>query len=301
MTLPNPSRTNPDVPDLTMWPLELQAVVRGAAGGFLFGVPLLYTVEVWSIGSSTGAWWLLAVLGATLLVAWLLTQVEGFRQTLSLHPLEAVMESVEAVGIGVVCAAVALVLLRRITLDTPLAEALGKLVFEAVPFSVGVALARSTFQGRRDRDRRTTAPLSRHFASPTLATVRDALVDLDATLIGTVLIAFSIAPTEEVPLIASSLPSLWLLLIMASSLGLSYAIVFASGFADRSERLQRGLLFSPITETLAAYLVALLISVIMLVLFQQLNLNDPWPEWLGNTLVLGLPASIGGAAGRILI
>jgi len=284
-----------------MWPLELQAVVRGAAGGFLFGVPLLYTVEVWSIGSSTGAWWLLAVLGATLLVAWLLTQVEGFRQTLSLHPLEAVMESVEAVGIGVVCAAVALVLLRRITLDTPLAEALGKLVFEAVPFSVGVALARSTFQGRRDRDRRTTAPLSRHFSSPTLATVRDALVDLDATLIGTVLIAFSIAPTEEVPLIASSLPSLWLLLIMASSLGLSYAIVFASGFADRSERLQRGLLFSPITETLAAYLVALLISVIMLVLFQQLNLNDPWPEWLGNTLVLGLPASIGGAAGRILI
>jgi putative integral membrane protein (TIGR02587 family) len=126
-------------------------------------------------------------------------------------------------------------------------------------------------------------------------------VDLDATLIGTVLIAFSIAPTEEVPLIASSLPSLWLLLIMAASLGLSYAIVFASGFADRSERLQRGLLFSPITETLAAYLVALLISVTMLVLFQQLNQTDPWQEWLGNTLVLGLPASIGGAAGRILI
>lgn len=284
-----------------MWPLELQAVVRGAAGGFLFGVPLLYTVEVWSIGSSTGAWWLLAVLGVTLLVAWLLTQVEGFRQTLSLHPLEAVMESMEAVGIGVICAALALVLLRRITLDTPLTETLGKLVFEAVPFSLGVALARSTFQGRKGRDRRTTAPLYRHFASPTLATVRDALVDLDATLIGAVLIAFSIAPTEEVPLIASSLPSLWLLLVMAASLGLSYAIVFASGFADRSERLQRGLLFSPITETLVAYLVALLISITMLVLFRQLNQTDPWPEWLGNTLVLGLPASIGGAAGRILI
>lgn len=287
--------------EVGIWRLELQAVVRGAAGGVLFGVPLLYTVEVWSIGSSTGAWWLLAVLGATLLVAWLLTQVEGFRQTLSLHPLEAIMESVEAVGIGVICAALALVLLRRITLATPLAETLGKLVFEAVPFSLGVALARSTFQGRKIRDRRTTAPLSRHFASPTLTTVRDALVDLDATLIGTVLIAFSIAPTEEVPLIASSLPSLWLLLIMAASLGLSYAIVFASGFADRSERLQRGLLFSPITETLAAYLVALLISVTMLVLFQQLNQTDPWQEWLGNTLVLGLPASIGGAAGRILI
>lgn len=284
-----------------MWQVEFQAVLRGAAGGFLFGVPLLYTVEVWAIGSSTGPWWLLTVLAATVLVAWLLTQVEGFRQTLSLHSLEAVMESVEAVGIGVVCAALALVLLRRITLETPLAEALGKLVFEAVPFSLGVALARSTFQGRKIRDRRTTIPISRHFASPTLATVRDALVDLDATLIGAVLIAFSIAPTEEVPLIASSLPTLWLLLVMAASLALSYGIVFASGFADRTERLQRGLLLSPITETLVAYLVALAISMIMLVLFQQLNQTDPWQEWLSNTLVLALPASIGGAAGRILI
>ncbi|HIK45631.1 MAG TPA: TIGR02587 family membrane protein [Leptolyngbyaceae cyanobacterium M65_K2018_010] len=284
-----------------IWTLEVQALLRGAAGGFLFGVPLLYTVEVWTIGSATGAWWLLAVLAVTVLVAWLLTQVEGFRKTLSLHPLEAVMESIEAVGIGVVCAALALVLLRRITLATPLSEALGKLVFEAVPFSLGVALARSTLQGRPVRDRRTTAPMSRHFVSPTLASVRDTLVDLDATLIGAVLIAFSIAPTEEVPLLAASLPPLWLLLIMGASLGLSYAIVFASGFTDRTERLQRGLLLSPITETLIAYLVALIISVMMLVLFQQLNLTDPWQEWLSNTLVLGLPASIGGAAGRILI
>ncbi|NJL47047.1 MAG: TIGR02587 family membrane protein [Leptolyngbyaceae cyanobacterium SM2_5_2] len=284
-----------------IWRLEFQAVLRGAAGGFLFGVPLLYTVEVWSIGSATGSWWLLAVLGVTLLVVWLLTQVEGFRQTLSLHPLEAVLESVEALGIGVVCAALALVLLRRITLETPLSEALGKLVFEAAPFALGVALARSTLQGRPQRDRRITSPISRRLSSPTLASVRDALVDLDATVIGAILIAFSIAPTEEVPLLAASLPPLWLLLIMAASLGLSYSIVFAAGFTDRTERTQRGLLLSPLTETLVAYLVALVISVTMLVLFQQLNQTDPWQEWLSNTLVLGLPASIGGAAGRILI
>jgi uncharacterized membrane protein len=63
-----------------------------------------------------------------------------------------------------------------------------------------------------------------------------------------VLIAFSIAPTEEVPLLAAALPPLWLLLIIAASLGLSYAIVFASGFTDRAERRQRGLLFSPLPK-----------------------------------------------------
>jgi putative integral membrane protein (TIGR02587 family) len=131
--------------------------------------------------------------------------------------------------------------------------------------------------------------------------VRDTLIDLDATLIGAVLIAFSIAPTEEVPLLAASLPPLWLLLIMAASLILSYTIVFASGFAHRAERSQRGLLLSPITETLVAYLVALAASVTMLVLFQQLHPADPWQEWLSDALVLGLPASVGGAAGRLLI
>ncbi len=291
--------TNQQEPNL--WLREFQAILQGAVGGFLFGIPSLYTVEVWSIGEATNSRWLLLVLTVTLVGVGLLTQVEGFRQTLSLHPLEALLETIEAVAIGAVCAALALVLLCRITLDTPLSEALGKVVFETVPFALGVALARSTLQGNRGRDRRTTAPISRRLSSFSRVNLRDALVDFDAALIGAVLIAFSIAPTEEVPLLASSLPPLRLLLLMAASLGLSYAIVFASGFTDRAERRQRGLLFSPITETLVAYLMALLVSVVMLVLFQQLNPSDPWAEWLSDVLVLGLPASIGGAAGRILI
>jgi putative integral membrane protein (TIGR02587 family) len=289
------------LPRPNVWLAEFQAILQGAVGGFLFGIPLLYTVEVWTIGEATNPGWLLLVLTVTLVGVGLLTQVEGFRQTLSLHPLEAFLETIEAVAIGVVCAALALVLLCRITLATPLSEALGKVVFETVPFALGVALARSTLQGKRSRDRRTTIPRVRRLNSLSRVNLRDALVDFDAALIGAVLIAFSIAPTEEVPLLASSLPPLWLLLILATSLGLSYAIVYASGFTDRAERLQRGLLFSPITETLVAYLVALLASAVMLVLFQQLNPSDPWSEWLSDVLVLGLPASIGGAAGRILI
>jgi len=290
---PPPSERN-------IWLDELQAILQGASGGFLFGIPLLYTVEVWSIGAATEPWWLLTVLAVNLLVVWLLTQVEGFRKSLSLNPLEAILESFEAIGIGVICAALALIVLQRITLATPLSEALGKLVFEGFPFSLGVALARSTLSNNALRIRRRVM-LPRSSSSPTLANLRDALVDFDATLIGAVLIAFSIAPTEEVPLIAASLPSLWLLLVMGASLGLSYIIVFASGFADRAERQQRGLLLSSGTETLVAYLIALLASVTMLVLFRQLHPGDPWQEWLRDTLVLGLPASVGGAAGRILV
>ena len=138
-----------------MWIEELRAILRGAAGSFLFGIPLLYTVEVWAIGSSTGAIRLLAVQAATFVVVVLLTQIEGFRRSLSIHPVETVLESIEALGIGIICAAIALVLLRRITLETPLSEALGKLIFEGVPFSLGVTLARSTLDRRSVRQRRT--------------------------------------------------------------------------------------------------------------------------------------------------
>lgn len=286
-----------------IWYAELQDLIKGASGGFLFGIPLLYTVEVWSIGSSASAPLLLSVLGTTFIVVLLITQTEGFRRTLTLHSIEAVMESIEALSLGLVCAAIALVLLRRITLETPLPESLGKLVFEGVPFSLGVTLARSTLS--RDRppreERRRVLTSSQQLPSRSILNLGDALIDLDATLLGAIIIAFSIAPTEEIPLIASSIPSLWLLLIMAASLVLSYGIVFASGFTDRDERDQRGLLLSPITETLVAYIVALVASMIMLIFFQQLGGDTPWQEWLSDTIVLGLPATVGGAAGRILI
>ena len=297
-----------------IWAAELKAILRGAAGSFLFGIPLLYTVEVWAIGSSTDPIRLLWVQAATFIVVLLLTQIEGFRRSLSINPIETVLESIEALGIGIVCAAIALVLLRRITLETPLSEALGKLIFEGVPFSLGVTLARSTLSRRPNSDRRTTesdftAKLSDTLGGTlgsslggTLGTaIADTLVDIDATIIGAIVIAFSIAPTEEIAIIASALPPLWLLLIMGASVVISYVIVFASGFADRSQRAERGLLLSPITETLVAYLVVLLASALMLVFFQQLGSSDPWQEWLGNIIVLGLPASVGGAAGRILV
>ena len=282
-----------------MWIEELRAILRGAAGSFLFGIPLLYTVEVWAIGSSTDSLQLLYVQAVTFFVVLLLTQVEGFRRSLTIQPLETVLESIEALGIGIICAAIALILLRRITLETPLSETLGKLIFEGVPFSLGVTLARSTLE-RRGSQRRTSSSEQSLLPATFRDILRDTLVDIDATLIGAIVIAFSIAPTEEISIIAAALPPLWLLLIMAASVLVSYIVVFASGFTDRSARAQRGLLLSPLTETLVAYIVVLIASALMLIFFQQLSSTDPWQEWLGNIIVLGLPASVGGAAGRIL-
>jgi uncharacterized membrane protein len=39
----------------------------------------------------------------------------------------------------------------------------------------------------------------------------------------------------------------------------------------------------------------------MLAFFDKLALGDPWSTWLSYTLVLGLPTTVGGAAGRLAI
>lgn len=292
----------PKLTDSNIWLEELNDLLRGASGGFLFGIPLLYTVEVWGIGSSTPPSWLLSALAITFVVVFLLNQTEGFRRNTRIQPIDAAMETIESMAIGIVCALVALVLLRRITLDTPLTEMLGKLIFEGIPFSFGVALARSTLSRGSSPKRRVQRDASRRVTPLSQLRLNATLADLDATLIGSLIIAFNIAPTEEIPILAASIPPSWLLLIVAASLLISYTIVFASGFTNQMERQQQqGLFQRPLSETLVSYLISLLASALMLWFFQQLSWENPWQEWLSDTLVLGLPAAIGGAAGRLVI
>jgi putative integral membrane protein (TIGR02587 family) len=235
-------------------------------------------------------------------VVYLLNQTEGFRKNTRIQPIDAAMETIESMAIGIVCAFVALVLLRRITLDTPLTEMLGKLIFEGIPFSFGVALARSTLSRGPSSKRRVQRDASRRVTPLSQLRLNATIADLDATLIGSLIIGFNIAPTEEISILATSIPPPWLLLIVAASLLISYTIVFASGFTNQTERRQQqGLFQRPLSETLISYLVSLLASALMLWFFQQLSWENPWQEWLSDILVLGLPAAIGGAAGRIVI
>lgn len=292
------------------WLKELSDIVRGASGGFLLGTPLLYTMEVWWIGSSVQPAIMLSAIALTFIVALLLNRTEGFRSISTSTWLEAVTESIEALAIGIVCATVILILLRQIDLQTPLNEALGKLIFESVPFALGVAVANSALSGDRSTSngangQKPKAPTSKSLPQRTSARqveLNATLTDVGATLIGAIFIAFSIAPTEEVPMLAADISPPWLVLIIAASLLISYGIVFASGFLNQVKRQQQqGIFQRPLSETVSAYLVSVFAAALMLWFFQQLTFQDPWFVWLSHTLILGLPATIGGAAGRIVV
>lgn len=286
------------------WFNELDDLVRGACGGFLFGIPLLYTMEVWWIGSYSQPPRLTIALIATFMIVFLLNRTAGFRKTECIRPADAVMDSIEAIALGIVCATLVLVLLQEITGDTPLGEALGKIIFESVPFTIGVAVASQFLSGTPDQNQ-IQRPDDSYSGKTKLQDnnkLNATFADIGATLIGAIFIAFNIAPTDEISMLSAAMTPPWLLAIMAASLLISYGIVFEAGFANQDKRQQQqGIFQRPLSETVASYLVSLIAAGLMLWFFQQLSFDDPWSLWLSYTLILGLPATVGGAAGRLAL
>ncbi|BAZ44868.1 integral membrane protein TIGR02587 [Chondrocystis sp. NIES-4102] len=288
--------------NLNGWDKEIGELISAASGGFLFGIPLLYTMEVWFIGSFIQPPILLSVLVIMFVVVVLLNKIEGFREQQAQTFWETTAESIETLAIGIVCTTLMLIVLGRIDLETPLSEILGKIIFESVPFCLGVAFSRSLLTGNTKIDFDPEDQQSTGGSSSKGDIWHDSLADFGATLIGTLFVAFSIAPTEEVIMLAASFSPLELLILIFVSLYISYGIVFAAQFTNYDQRhQQQGLFQNPQTETIISYLISLIAGIIMLWFFHQLTFSDPWFIWLRYGIILGFPASIGGAAGRLTV
>jgi putative integral membrane protein (TIGR02587 family) len=174
---------------------------------------------------------------------------------------------------------------------------------EGLPFSLGVGLAdfllgekeegshQKKGGGKRDDEQKVRADERRRV-----------LVRAGGTALGAIAIALTLAPTQEIPLIASGLTYPHLLGTVFASLAISYMIVFASNFVATEARESHGGSFdSPLVETSMAYVISLLMAAGMLWLYQLLDLSDPLGQWTSYVIVLGLPASVGGAAGRLAV
>jgi putative integral membrane protein (TIGR02587 family) len=285
------------------WATEATDLVRAASGGLLFGIPLLYTMEIWWIGSHTSPLQTASVLGLTAVPLYLLNKTSGFRSKGTVRIRDAAMDTVEAVALGLVLVTIVLVLLREITGATPLNEALAKVVYEALPFCLGIGVANHFLRAGRDAgddDADGDGESSTGGEDEADTSLHATLADLGATSIGAVFIALNIAPTDEVPMLVTAMTTPWILALVATSIATSYGIVFVAGFAGQDQRhSQVGVFQSPVTETIASYLVALAFAALMLALFQRLE--GPRSLMLEQVVVLGFPAAIGGAAGRLAI
>ncbi len=126
------------------------------------------------------------------------------------------------------------------------------------------------------------------------------MLDIAASASGALLFSYGVAPTEEVLVIATRLHPWQHLLILAASLLLCHTIIFAAGFKERKVHVP-SLFQHEWVETLMAYAVSLLVSGTLLYLVGVPEATASLPVWIICTLTLGLVATVGASAGRLVV
>jgi putative integral membrane protein (TIGR02587 family) len=262
-----------------------RGLVRASAGAIIFALPLLMTMEMWWLGftMNRGRLFLLLVLLLPTLV--LLSYHAGFEPTVNWR--DDVLDALVAYGIGFCTSGAVLWLLGVITFETTFSDAIGKACVQTVPASVGAMLARSLLGGEHaDADSR---PRSTYAG------------EIFIMGIGALFLAFSIAPTEEVVLIAYRLSPAMTILLALVSLGLMHAFVYVVEFHGQIEHPERS---TPIGEflrlTVVGYALCLAISAYVLWTFGR-DGGLHFAELARAAVVLGFPAAIGAAAARLLL
>lgn len=289
----------------SQWHDELDDILRAVSGAFLFGIPLLYTMEVWWIGNEVDAMHMTLSLVTTFFLLILLDYGAGFRKKKNYEWTISILDSLVALAIAIVSAALCLKIIGFLRPDLGMENMLGRITMEAIPFGIGVGISDHLVEGQKTQGEAADQQQLREKdeeEKTAMGKLHGTLVDMGATALGSVIVAFAIAPAEEIFLIASRQSSLNILIIMAASLIVSYIIVFEASFVSESKRMQqRGIFQHPIFETVNSYLVSLAVSLFMLWLFKTLDPGRSYQEWLNYVIVLGFPASIGGAAGRLAV
>lgn len=257
-------------------------VMRGVAGGVILGLPLIYTQEVWLLGASIHPFAILALLAASFGLNFALSHFVGFRAGRTHRSLE---DAIVGFGVSILLAAGLLLLLHRVHVGMRLENVIGIIALSSVPASLGFALGNAIAPKKGGEGQEQ---------------MQGGAGDLLAAAAGAVLLCLNIAPTEEPVLLAYEIGWVRLGAIVLVSISLSYLIVFYAEFHGRAGRaMSTGVTSAPSIETLLAYIVALVVSAGLLTAFGSVDSLDG--ANLAEILVLGFPASMGAALGRLLV
>jgi putative integral membrane protein (TIGR02587 family) len=284
---------------------SLQEYARGVAGGLLFSLPLLYTMEVWWAGFSSHPFRLVLYVLTTFILLLGYNFYAGLRHDASWE--EVVIDSVEEMGLGLLISAGMLYLLGRITSEMTAGEIIGKIVIEAMTVAIGVSVGTAQLGGGGEAGADTGAQSGGGRRAPQTRAAKGQGKDdvhfggqVVIAICGAVLFAANVAPTEEIIIIATE-TSTWKLFGLALlSLALGALILFYSDFTG-------ALMFAPtkghrgvVIGAFITYAIALASSSMILWFFGRFE-GQSLITCLAQIVVLGLAATLGASAGRLLL
>ncbi|WP_309627781.1 TIGR02587 family membrane protein [Brevundimonas sp.] len=265
----------------------VRGLARAFGGALIFAFPLLMTMEMWSLGVSITPLRLGVFLALSLPLLFGLSYYAGFRETFGW--LDDAMDALAALAVGVVTSAVLLALFGVLTPAEPANAMLGQLTLQAVPAAIGALLARRQLASGNDAG---TDGSEEENTRETYGS------ELFLMAVGALFIAFNVAPTEEVVLIAYQMTPWHALGLMILSLGLLHTIVYSLGFAGQHSHEQPWQAFMHFT--VPGYLIALLVAVYVQWTFGHMD-GQFGAQLAMTTVVLAFPGALGAGAARLLV
>ena len=261
-------------------------LARAFGGALIFSLPIFMTLEMWHLGFYADRLRLAMLLVVMIPVLVGLSHYCGFEPTFEWR--EDVVDAFVAYAVGFIAAFVVLALFGELRPGMPWDEIAGKLALQAVPGSVGALLAESQL-GIKDEQPEADVEHCTHTG------------ELFLMLVGALFLALSVAPTEEIILIASRISAAQGVALAMVSLIVMHAFVYAMEFSGQASIPEGTPHWSLLLRyTVPGYALALLTSMYLLWTFGRTEGNAPGHLAMA-TVVLGFPASIGAAAARLMI
>jgi putative integral membrane protein (TIGR02587 family) len=283
------------------WSDEFDDAVRGLASGFLIGIPVVFTVDLWWLGDQNEPLESLTLLAATYLLTLAAVYWIGFRRGLR-RGWQYLEDAVEALALAVLALVAVFWVLGQIGDGQAPSIAVGRIAVAIAPVSLGVAianhlLARDSSRVDSDRGDASAMRARRHDWRQ-----RRTLLELAASVAGSLFLCLTVVPLDDLAAISTEVPFRNLPLVILLSLLVTYSFVFAAGFAGEADRHRTpGLLETPFGETVVAYVAALLVCLIVLWLFGRIDQETAALEIYTKTVLLAFPASMAAAAGRLTV
>lgn len=264
------------------------SLARAFAGSILFAFPLIMTMEMWSLGFYMDRQRLFLLLLVTLALLVPLSRMVGFERTSSLS--DDIMDAFVAMAVGAIASTTMLLIFGLLEAGMSLDEIVGKIAIQTVPASFGAVVARGQLGGDDKQKEPGSGQWPGGYGGQLLQ-----------MLAGAIFLAFNVAPTEEMVLIAYKMSAFQAIGLVLLSVALLHAFVYALDFRGKEEMPEHmGRLEGMLTYSIAGYGIAVLVSLYVLWTFGRTD-GVVLAEVVMMTAVLAFPAALGAAAARLII
>jgi putative integral membrane protein (TIGR02587 family) len=252
----------------------------------MFSFPLAMTMEMWWLGFYMDRWRLLIFIALSLLILSGVSHFAGFERTSWWS--DDILDGFAAFGVGALTSLMLLAVFGVITTDMSMNEVAGKIALQAVPASIGAVLARKQL-GSSERDRKDERNRAGYPGQLFLMAV------------GALFLAFNVAPTEEMLLIAYKMTGWHALVLVMASIFILHAFVYGVGFAGQEAPPKGATWTSTLVHySVAGYAIAILVSLYVLWTFGRTD--DASAVAVAQMVaVLAFPSAVGAAVARLIV